>query len=135
MQDILLNAIKQQIHYMESNKAPEGLKSEHMQLLDILLKAKAGDMQGLLEIKDKLHKLHEMFRNPNIRTRESATANKLVLAEKDDTYRSAVQDTTLQESLNAAMDAVIEPALKSVIYMAKVLGPVTALMGDSGDQG
>ena len=132
MEEKLAIVVAQQIKYLENHRSPEGLESLHMHFLEILREAESGSLQPLIEVKANVKKLRDIFDGSEIKYRESTRNEKLNLA-GDGVYRRAIQDTTLQKSLDAAMDATIDPTLKTVIYMLKILGPVTALMDDFGD--
>jgi hypothetical protein len=133
MQEELLNAIKQQIKYLENHAAPDGLESTRMELLETLLQARTGDIQRLSKNKDLIRELKSVIEDPNLPTRESNHAHKLELAIKDNAYRSALQDGVLQETLNTALKAAIGISLEVVLYMISVLGPVVSLMDNPED--
>lgn len=130
MNENLINSINERIAYLEKNKAPEDLGPLRMHLLDVLSQARTGKIQELEKIKDQIHQIQSLISNPNTQTRESIQAKKADLAAKDASYSPVFYNKQLQETLNAALDAVSKPALKQVIYMIEIIGPVVALMND-----
>lgn len=131
MKGNLKKAIDQQMAYLENHKSPEGLEGMHMHFLKVLLDARRGNIEPLFEIKSDIESLRKIYCNPELETRTSIRKKKLALAAKDDKYLPATQDSTLQNTLDAAMDAVMQPQLDIVIYMINIFGPVVVHLADT----
>ena len=134
MQQRLMNAIEQQIVFLENNAPPEEQKSVHMEILIALKQARSGNSALLEKHRLSIFKLTEMLRGPLL-TREMVEEKKLQVAELNSAYKAAFENKPLQKSIRAAEDAISQPALNSTIYLLKVLSPVVSLMNEAeGDE-
>ncbi|MBK7720394.1 MAG: hypothetical protein IPJ36_17875 [Simplicispira sp.] len=59
---------------------------------------------------------------------------KIELSKDNPEYAAVLQNKALQSSIKTAEDAIYQPALQSVMYMLKIVSPVTSLM-ENPDEG
>ena len=128
MTNELKNAIHEQIVFLEKNAAPKGQEAVHMECLNALRQARAGDYEEIENFRKMAADIAVAVRNPV--TREMVEAEKIKLSKDNPKYAAVLQNKALQSSIKTAEDAIYQPALQSVMYMLKIVSPVTSLMDD-----
>lgn len=132
MTNELVDAINEQIAFLEKNAAPKGQEAIHMECLNALRQARAGNYEEIENFRKMAADIAVAARNPV--TREMVKTKKIELSKDNPEYAAVLQNNALQSSIETAEDAIYQPALQSVMYMLKIVSPVTSLM-ENPDQG